>query len=132
MQAVRVEAHVGVVREKERTAGADTDIEFDAIVSVSIAVVVALYAARPSFPIGDRPLGLSDPSRVIKTRRHGVCGRGNTEEIGDHHLVESDERMMNLPRPLRRPMPIQEITGRCLAIPVPLDRFPEFRDSATE
>ena len=62
MEAVRVEAHVGVVCEEQRAAGADSDIEFDSVVGVAIAVVVALRAPGPPFPIGYRLLGLSDPS----------------------------------------------------------------------
>lgn len=94
--------------------------------------MIAVRSAGPSFTILYGSFRLPCPSGVIERWRHGVRRRSHAEKIGDHYFVESDERMVNLPCPLRRPVPVKKITGRSLAIPIPLDRFPELRDSAVE
>src|ERR1700730_6526543 len=40
--------------------------------------------------------------------------------------------MVNLPGPLRRPVPVQEATLRGLTVPIPFDGFPKIRDPAIE
>src|SRR5205807_8734059 len=37
--------------------------------------------------------------RSIRTRRDRVSRRSNSQQIGNHDFVESDQRMLNLPRP---------------------------------
>ena len=109
MQIVGVESHVGIVREEERSARANTYVELDSVIGVAVCVVVTIGAAGPAGTVVERGLRLSGPAGIIEIGRHGVSGRSDGEQISDHHFVESYEWMVNLPRPLGRPVPIQEI-----------------------
>src|SRR5580765_7496754 len=57
---------------------------------------------------------------------------GHGKQVGNHDLIEANERMVNLPCPLRRPMPINKVAGCCLPIPIPLDSLPKLGDAAVE
>src|ERR1017187_5086727 len=72
------------------------------------------------------------PSRVVKPGGNGMSGRGDRQQIHDHGLVKSCEAMVDVPRPLRRPMPIESIALRRLPVPVPLHCFPKLRDPPEE
>src|SRR5215472_6719894 len=39
---------------------------------------------------------------------------------------------MNLEGPLWRPVPVEEVALRCLAVPAPFDRVPQLRDATVE
>src|SRR5437867_6015644 len=65
-------------------------------------------------------------------RRDTVRWRRYGEQISDHYLVESDQRVVNAPGPARGPVPIQKVTLWILAVPVPFDRLPQMRDPAVE
>src|SRR5208282_2563480 len=100
------QSHERVMSKKQRSPGADPDVELDTKVSVAVAVVVALRAPRPTLAISNCLLGLSNPSRIIERRWDRVRRRGDGEDVGDHHLVKPDQGVVNLPRPLWRPVPI--------------------------
>ncbi len=65
----RVGAHERVLREKKRAAVADADVKLDALVSVAVAVSIAVGRARPSGAIlfGRRDSGW--PIRHSRRRR---------------------------------------------------------------
>lgn len=52
--------------------------------------------------------------------------------INDHRFIPTDERMADVPCVIRRPMPIEEITRRLFAIPIPFHRSPEFVDCVAQ
>src|ERR1700757_3530417 len=56
----------------------------------------------------------------------------NGKQIGDHHLIEAGEAMIDVPGPLRGPMPVEGVALGRLAIPVPFDRFPKGGDAGVE
>src|ERR1700678_839000 len=62
VKTVRIEAHEGVMSKEERTTWAHAHIELDAIVGVSISVVVAVGRARPPGAVLHRHFGLTRPS----------------------------------------------------------------------
>ena len=55
--------------------------------------------------------------------------RSDRQQINDHHLIESRKRMIDVPGPMRRPVPIERIALRRASVPVPFHRFPQPRDS---
>src|SRR5678816_3911314 len=119
MQTMRIETEERIMSEKQRPPCTHSNIELDPVVSVSISVVVPIRRARPPSAILQRSLFLSRPPGVIHLSRHAMGWRSHREQIRNHHFVESDQRMMDCPRPLLRPMPVQEIALRILPIPVP-------------
>src|SRR5262249_58540656 len=56
VQAVRVESEVRVVGEKQWSAGPDSNLELDPIISVTIAIVIAVERAGPPSAIVNRGL----------------------------------------------------------------------------
>src|SRR5262245_53969447 len=67
---VRIETHVGVMGEKERTTGTHPDVEFNSFVSVVVCVVIAVGGAAPAATIIDGDLRLAGPTCVVKLRRN--------------------------------------------------------------
>src|ERR1019366_3126050 len=59
-------------------------------------------------------------------------GRSNCQQVNDHGFVESGEPVIDIPGPLRRPMPIKSIALRRAAVPVPLHGLPKMRDSGEQ
>src|SRR5580698_7040304 len=118
VQAMRIETHIGVVGKEERPSAAHANVELNSEIAVAVAIAVAFRAARPA--------------GIVKRRWHRMCRRRHAEQIGNHYFVEADERMMDLPRPLRRPMPIQKAARRGLAVPTPVDALPKIGNAAIE
>src|SRR6266481_3643138 len=107
--------------EEKRAPVPYSYIELDSVVRMPVAIMISIFAARPAFPIVNCRLRLPSPSGIVKIDRHAVGGRSHGQQVGDHHLIESDQRVMNLPSPLRRPVPVNKIALRRFAIPVPLN-----------
>src|ERR1039458_4299999 len=100
------------------------------MVNVTIHIALALVGVGPSLAVLRARLALIGPSRVVKPGGNGMSGRSDRQQIHDHGLVKSREAMVDVPRPLRRPMPIERIALRRLPVPVPLHGFPKLRGSA--
>src|SRR6476660_3871468 len=118
--------------EKQRATGADSDIELDPVIRVAIAVVISVDRTGPAPTIIDCRLRLSRPSGVIHINGNTVGWRRHRQQISNHHFVETDERMVDLVAPFFRPMPVNEITFRIAAIPIPLDCVPELCNALIE
>ena len=128
-QTVGIESEIGVVRKKEGTSGANADIELYAVVRVSVRIVIPVLGAGPSLAIRESHGILACPAGIVITGGNAVCRRCHCKKIGNHHFVEANERMVDTPSPKRRPMPVQEMALRRLAIPIPLDALPELGDA---
>src|SRR5436189_4508107 len=59
-------------------------------------------------------------------------GRSDGQKINDHCLVISGDLVIDVPRPVRRPMPVKCAALRRASIPVPFDRLPQMRDPRIE
>src|ERR1044072_1504768 len=100
MQAVRIETKKRVVREEQRSSRSYSNMKLDPVVGVTVAVMIAVRTARPAGSVLKRSLSLPCPSGVVHLYRHTVRWRCHRQQVRDHHFVESNQRMMNLPRPL--------------------------------
>ena len=129
VNAARIKAHERILREEERTARSHADVELDAIVTIAILIMISFGRARPSTAISDRCLRLARPSRVVHVSRNRMRRRRNGQQVGDHGFVESGDPVIDVPRPLRRPVPQQGVTFRGAPEPVPLHSLPKMRNS---
>src|SRR6266849_7588051 len=109
VQTVRIESEVGVMRKKERPSAPPADIEFYAVVGFSVRIMTAILGGGPALAIRESHRVLASPAGIVIARGHAVRRRGHRKEIGDHHFVEANERMVDAPGPERRPVPIQEM-----------------------
>ncbi len=125
---MRIETHIRIVREKQRTAAADAHIQLDPIIGVAVDIVISFFGVRPVLTIIDGGLRFPGPTGVIKLGRHRVRGRGDRQQINDHGLVESSDAMVDVPREIGRPVPVKRIALRGTAVPIPLDGVPEVRN----
>src|SRR5580700_8746227 len=117
-----VKSHVGIVREEEWVSFFRADVQLDSVKGFAIEKVVVRGAAPR----------LVGPARVIKAGWHGMSRRSYRQEIHDHYFVEACEAMIDVPRPVRRPVPVKRVTLRRLAIPIPFHGFPEMGDALIE
>src|SRR5258706_15998459 len=58
--------------------------------------------------------------------------RRHRKQIRNHDFVESNERTMNLPGPLWRPVPVNKVAGWRATVPIPFDGLPELRNPPVE
>src|SRR4051794_28941565 len=92
-QGVRIESHVGIVSKEEGPTASDANVQLDSGILVFVVVVAAILSTTPTFAVAYGFFRLPGPSGVVKVGWHGVRRRGNSEQINDHHLVESGKSM---------------------------------------
>src|SRR5256885_1669665 len=130
--AARIEAEERVVREEEWTAGGHPYRQLDAVIRVPVHVMVAVARLAPAPAVLHGTLGLTRPAAVVHLPRHAVRGRGDGQQIRDHGLVPADERVLEIPGVVRRPVPDEESAVGGLAMPAPFDAFPQRRDTVVQ
>src|SRR5713226_5673691 len=85
----RVKTEKRIVGKKKVCPIFLSDIEFDAIVAVSIDVVIALGGSTPPAAILHRPLRLSRPTGVIDGSWDRMSRGRDREQIDNHRLIPS-------------------------------------------
>src|SRR5262249_27437827 len=80
---VRIETHIGVMGEKERTTGTHPDVEFNSFVSEAVRIMIAVGGAAPAATIIDGDFRLAGPTCVVKIRRNRMSRRSDCKQIND-------------------------------------------------
>jgi hypothetical protein len=75
----RVETEERIVSEEQRTAGTDAHGQRDAMISVAVAVAIALRRLAPAAAVPYCPVRLTRPAGVIQAGRYAVRGRRDRE-----------------------------------------------------
>src|SRR5258707_3081749 len=99
---------------------------------MSVGLAIDVGAAGPASAIVEGRLRLSCPPGVVDLGRHAVRWRRHRKQIRNHDFVESNERVMNLPSPLWRPVPVNKVAGWRATVPIPFDGLPELRNPPVE
>src|SRR6266568_3150515 len=99
---------------------------------MTVGVALASVSSRPSAAILHACRALVCPAGIIEIGGNGVSGRRDRQQVDDHGLVESGEAVIDVPGPLRRPVPVESAALWRAAIPIPLDGFPEMRNARIE
>ena len=114
--------------KEERSSRRFADLEFLSVVRIAVNIAVSVPADRPGAVVCSE-VALTRPSAVIQFCRHAVSWRSNCKKISYKGFVPSYEAVVDYPFLVRRPVPVEIVAVRGLAVPVPLCFFPDSADA---
>ena len=114
--------------KEERSSRRFADLEFLSVVRIAVNIAVSVPADRPGTVVCSE-VALTRPAAVVQFCRHAVSWRSDCKKISYKGFVPADETVVDYPFLVRRPVPVEIVAVRGLAVPVPLCFFPDSADA---